>query len=90
MKYYRVIVNNMRVLFLCLLLCGCVKYVDIPVWVCPEPNIPKRETLKSSGITDSSSTDDILRALMYDTVYLDTYSKQLITILEGYQVHSTK
>ena len=75
----------MKVLILCLLLTGCVKYVDVPVWVCPEPNIPKKEVLRSKSITDSSTTDDILRAFIYDINYQDIYILQLETILRGYQ-----
>ena len=68
-----------------MLLSGCIRYVDVPVWVCPEPTIPQKEVLKSKGIVDTSSTDQILRSLVYDVVYLDSYSKQLISILEGYR-----
>ena len=75
----------MRYILLCLFLTGCVKYVDVPVWVCPEPNIPKMEVLKSVGITDSSTTDQILRSLMYDVVYEKTYIDQLTAILNGYK-----
>lgn len=76
------------VLILSIFLSGCVKYVDVPVWVCPSPNIPIKEELKSKSITDSSTTDDILRSLLYDVVYQETYIRQLTTILDGYKTNT--
>lgn len=73
------------VYILCLCLTGCIKYVDVPVWVCPEPNIPVKQPLKTGTILKQSSDDEKIKAMIWDVVYLDGYSKQLATILEGYK-----
>lgn len=67
---------------------GCVKYVDVPVWVCPSPNIPKREELKTKKLDQTADTDTILRSLIYDLTSTDLYAKQLETLLRGYQRES--
>ena len=65
-------------------LSGCVKYVYIPVYSCPEPTIPIKEQLKTSD-RSLQTTDDILKAYIYDIKYLDTYSDQLLILLESYK-----
>jgi hypothetical protein len=67
-----------------LLIGGCVKYVDVPVWVCPAPTLPVREELKTMKLTTEADTDTILRSLIYDTTSLKLYADQLETILRGY------
>lgn len=68
-----------------LVLCGCIKYVDVPVWVCPEPNIPAKDTLKTSLVRPTDSDIEKIKAFMWDVVYLDGYSEQLLKVLEGYK-----
>ncbi len=76
--------KKLSLLLACFLLTGCIKYVYIPVYSCPEPKIPEKKELKTkdSGLKD---TDAILKAMVYDILYLDSYSEQLKVILEGYK-----
>ena len=62
-----------------------MKYVDVPVWVCPSPNLPKKEQLLSAKLNDNSDTDTILKSLVYDVTYLQIYSNQLEVLLNGYK-----
>ena len=75
-----------RLLVLSLLissLTGCYKYVYIPVSTCPEPTMPDKPVLRAtSGLND---TDSILKAIIYDYKELESYSRQLETILLGYK-----
>lgn len=73
---------SMSILFI---LSGCVRYVDVPVWVCPAPKMPVRMELTSTKLTKESGTDNILRSLVYDISYLSNYADQLETILLGYE-----
>ena len=63
---------------------GCYKYVDVPVWVCPYPDIPIKETLKTdtvSGLDDKET----LKAFAWDLVYLKGRSSALEILLNGYK-----
>lgn len=72
------------ILLVCFLLGGCVKYVDVPVWVCPSPTFPVKEELKSLKLTKDANTDTILRSLVYDLYSTKLYSEQLEVLLRGY------
>ena len=65
-------------------LSGCYKEVLIPVYSCPEPTYPKKEVLRYTT-ADKNNTDSILKAFIHDLKYLDSYSDQLIIILDGYK-----
>lgn len=62
---------------------GCYKYVYIPVSTCPEPVIPEKPILRATS--DLKDTDSILKAIIYDYKGLESYAKQLETILLGYK-----
>jgi hypothetical protein len=64
---------------------GCVKYVDVPVWVCPAPIIPVQEKLKTDSVADNSTDGDILKAMVWDLVYLKGRTQSLELLLEGYK-----
>ena len=62
-----------------------MKYVYVPVWTCPSPVIPQKEVLQTVKLKDDADTDSILKAFIYDISYLNNYSDQLISILNGYK-----
>ena len=66
------------------MLSGCYKYVYVPQWVCPNTPIPVKQALKTKNMSEQTNTEEILRAMSYDLVYLEGYSLQLIKLLEGY------
>jgi hypothetical protein len=68
-----------------IVLSGCVKYVDVPVWVCPAPNIPVREQLKTEGDLSKVSDGDKLKAMVWDLIYLKGRTQSLELLLEGYK-----
>lgn len=70
-------------LLLSVLLSGCIEYVYIPVFKCPEPTYPAKMELKTK--TKYTSTDEMLKAMVWDITYLDGYSEELLTILQGYK-----
>jgi len=72
------------ILLLSSLLCGCTKYVYLPVWTCPEPIMPLEAPLKTAGITDKDSTDTILKGFIYDLTYLKGLNEQYKVLLQGY------
>lgn len=77
----------MRELFLFVvpfLLSGCVKYVYVPVSVCPKPPVVVEQTLKTDTILPSASTDDKLLALVYDVTYLKSLKERYKILLNGY------
>ena len=64
---------------------GCfIKYVYVPVAVCPYVDVPKKEALKIKSVPDNGDTKEILRAFAYDIIYLTSYSDQLLLLLEAY------
>jgi len=71
-------------LLLSSLLCGCTKYVYLPVWSCQEPTMPVEQPLRTSGITDKDSTDTILKGFIYDITYLKSLNEQYRVLLQGY------
>lgn len=68
-----------------LTLVSCVKYVDVPVWVCPVPEIPPKELLQTDKNLDNATDDDILKAIVWDVVYLKNRTNTLELLLEGYK-----
>lgn len=75
---------------MCFLLSGCfIRTVYVPVPSCPYGEIPKKSELKTKSVTEQSEPKEILRALVYDVVYLNSYSDQLIILLEGYNLNSS-
>ena len=67
---------------------GCIKFIYVPVPSCPYGEIPKKEALKTANLSEQTETKEIVRALAYDVVYLNSYSDQLILLLEGYKMNS--
>lgn len=81
----------MKRLFLALILClsilsitGCVKYVNVPVWICPEPVIPDRQPLHVPMLLPNATDEDIIKSMAADILILDGYADQLHEILLGY------
>lgn len=72
-------------IILSLSLSGCVEYVKVPVWVCPAPVMPQEAPLKVDSITDSSTTDECLKAVISDVTYLRGLNAQYKVLLEGYK-----
>ena len=70
------------------MLSGCIKFIYVPVPSCPYGDIPKKEALKISNLSEQTETKEIVRALAYDVVYLNGYSDQLLKLLEGYNLNS--
>ena len=64
---------------------GCVKYVNVPVWVCPSPPEINVSELKIDALTSKSSEDDILKALMLDITYLRGQNELLTNYLNIYR-----
>lgn len=69
----------------CFTYSACVKYVDIPVWVCPVPDIPPKEPLKTDGNLERAIEGEIIKAMVWDLVYLKGRTQSLELILEGYK-----
>ena len=63
---------------------GCVRYVYIPVAVCPKPPVIKEQGLLSDSLHKDSTTDEMLGAFVRDVVYLEGLKEQYKTLLEGY------
>ena len=84
---YILIYNVIRFCTITVLLCtmGCIKYVDVPVWVCPAPNIPLQEKLKTDSVAEKATTQEILKAMVWDLVYLKGRTQSLELLLEGYK-----
>ena len=68
-----------------LFLAGCVKYVNVPVWVCPTPPEINVSELKIDSLTSNSGTDEILKAMMYDITYLRGENETLTNYLNVYR-----
>ena len=82
-------ITRLLCITLTMLMCsGCIKYIYVPVPSCPYGNIPKKEALKTSNLSEQTETKEILRAFAYDIVYLEGYSEQLLKLLEGYNLNS--
>ena len=82
-------ITRLLCITLTMLMCsGCIKYIYVPVPSCPYGEIPKKEALKTSNLSEQTETKEIVRALAYDVVYLNGYSDQLILLLEGYNLNS--
>ena len=81
--------KNILVLGVCLIcLSGCglfVKTVNVPVWVCPTP--PERSVveLKMDSLSSKDSTDDILKALLFDIINLKGQNEVLVNDLNVYK-----
>jgi hypothetical protein len=78
-------VRYIAILFLLVCLSGCYKYVNMPVWVCPEPKMPVKLGLKTIALPKNSSTEEFFKAVVWDYTYLNGYSKELEITLEGYK-----
>lgn len=78
------IYKTILICILSLSLCGCMKYVYVPVWTCPAPTIPQKEALQTKTLDKTADTDTILKAYIYDISYLNGLSEQLYAILRGY------
>ena len=63
---------------------GCVKYVNIPVAICPKPPTIIEESLKTDTLKGNAKTPDILRAFAWDITYLKQLKEQYRVLLQGY------
>lgn len=78
------------VTILALALSGCVRYVNVPVAICPELTVPNMIELRTERLSKEDKPSDIIKAMTIDIVNLKLYSEELRLLIEGYSGFSVK
>lgn len=80
------------ILLMTLLLTGCAtqKVIEVPVYHCPEPNLPNRPELSILKINKNSSGRDVMILYGESIDQLLSYSISLESLLKAYSKQATQ
>lgn len=72
-----------------LMLSACVhkppQIVYIPIYSCPQVELPTSPTYKYEELTDKDTYDKVVKAWVVSMIQCKSYAKELETILKGYK-----